>query len=75
MSKGDGARLFSVVPTERPRGSRYKLKYRKFYLNMRKNLLTVRVMKHSNRLFREVMESPSLEILKKRLDTDLNDLL
>ncbi|KGL74098.1 hypothetical protein N309_01903, partial [Tinamus guttatus] len=49
----------------------YKLKHRKFTPHMRKNFFSVRVTEPWNRLPREVVESPSLEIFKTHLDTAL----
>lgn len=68
----DVARLFSVVCSDKT--SSNGLKHRKFHANTWKNLLMVQVMKHWNRLPREVVEPASVEIFKIHLDTYLCNL-
>ena len=69
--KEDRASPFSVVPSDRTRGNVHTLKHRRFPLNIWKHFFTVMVTKHWDRLPKEVMESPCLEIFKSSLDTVL----
>ncbi|GAB0184879.1 hypothetical protein GRJ2_000953200 [Grus japonensis] len=55
-------------------GNGHKLEHGKFCLNVKKNF-TLRVTEHWNRLHREAVESPSLEIFKTHLDMLLCNLL
>ena len=71
----DEVRLFLVVCSNRRKSNGLKLEHRKFCTNMQKNFFTVRVTEHCNRLPREAVESPSLEIFKTCLYAFLCDLL
>ncbi|KFR06539.1 hypothetical protein Y956_00247, partial [Nipponia nippon] len=53
----------------------FKLKEGRFRLDIRKKFFTVRVVRHWNRLPREVVDGPSLEVFKARLDRAFSNLV
>ncbi|KFW04970.1 hypothetical protein N326_11614, partial [Eurypyga helias] len=53
----------------------YKVKTGRFRLDIRKKFFTEKVGRHWNRLPREAVDAPSLEVSKARLDVALSNLV
>ena len=69
------AGLLSRVTSGSTRGNGLKLYQRRVSLYLRKNLFTEKVVRHWNRLPRELMESPSLDLFKKSVEITLQDMV
>ncbi|GAB0179895.1 hypothetical protein GRJ2_000454800 [Grus japonensis] len=70
-----GEGLFTRACSDRTRGNGYKLKDGRFRLDIRKKFFTVRVVRPWNRLPREVVDAPSLEVFKAGLDGALGNVV
>ncbi|KFV43091.1 hypothetical protein N341_01420, partial [Tyto alba] len=53
----------------------FKLKEGRFKLDVRKKFFMMKIVKHWNRLPRKVVDIPSLETFKVRLDWALSNLI
>jgi len=71
----DMGNLFSKACCDRTRSNGFKLREGRFRLDIRNKFFTMRVVKRWNRLPREVVEVPSLETFKLRLDKALGNLV
>ena len=74
-SSSSGEGIFIRACSNRMRGNCFKLEEGRFIPYIRKEFFTVKIVRHWNRLPREVVDAPSLEELKARLDEVLSNLV
>ena len=67
-----GVSLFSHVTSNRTRRNGLKMHHGRFGLSIEKNFKSV--LRHWNRLLREVVKSPSLEVFTKLVDVVLRNM-
>ena len=68
----EGANLFTAALETKTRSNGFKLWERRFHLNSRKHFLMVRAVRRWNKLPPRVVESPLLEVFRRRLDEHLS---
>ena len=73
--KQEWCQLFERVDNGRTRGNGFKLKEGRLRLDVRRKFFTMRVVGCWNRLPREVVDAPSLEVFKARLHGALGSLV
>ena len=73
--RNEGNRLFSSICGDRTRENGFKLREGRFRLDIRKTFFTVRVVRYGNGLPSVMVDVPSLENFKERLDQVLSNLI
>jgi len=71
----DGEGLFTRTHSNRTRGNGSKLNKVRFRLHIRRKFFIMWLVRHWNRLPREAVPAPSLEVFKARLDGALSNLV
>jgi len=70
-----GAELYCLVSSDRTRGNSSKLCQWRFRLDVRKRFFTKRMIKHWNRISREVVSVSYLSVFQRLLDKTLKSML
>ena len=73
--KLEGSQLLERVDKSRTWENGFKLREGRFRLDVRGKFFTMRVVRCWNRLPREAVDAPSLEVFKARLDGALGSLV
>ena len=73
--KQEGEWLFTMVDSDRTRGNGFKLRQGRFRLDIRKKFFHTESGDTLNRLPKEVVDAPSLEAFRARLDVALGSLV
>ena len=68
----EGTNLFTAALETRTRNNGFKLRERRFHLNSRQHFLTVRAVRRWNKLPLRVVETPLLEVFRRKLDEHLS---